>query len=342
MEQDPFTKAMTVTLEQIARKVGMGKATVSRALRKSGSISEKTRTKILQAAEEMGYRPDPILSAFTQRRWDKRSPTGTPLAFVFSSENDAFSSECLRSAELHATALGYHLSIYRLNEFASHAHASRVLFHRGVRGLILGHQRCEDPPLKLEWDLYSVVACGLRKDHIPASIVMPNVFNGMRLCRQNLQALGYCRPGVVFMNEGPDDNTAYQMGAHWNESLPLAPFLQEIPSTGIPALTEIKHFSQWFQHHRPDVILGSNLELFDALTNEGWQFPKDVPYVCFGWNNRLGKVAGIDLHTYLIGVSAVDLLDAQIRSSQRGVPAHKITHMIEPTWVAGETLPKKT
>ncbi len=330
---------MPVTLEQIAKKSGVGKATVSRALRRTGSVSAKTREHIQRVAEELGYRPDPILSAFTQRRWKKRSATGTPLAFVFSSEKDVFSSECLKSAKARSAELGYELGVYRLSEFSSHAQASRVLYHRGVRGIIVAHQRKEETPVCLEWEHFAVVSCGLRQDRIPSSIVMPNVFNGMRLCAKVVCELGYRRPGVVFMDEGPDDNTAYQMGAYWQEFFGQIPFPSKKPFLPIPPLTDAKNFEEWFLQHRPDVILGSNLELFDALVSRGWRFPEEVPYVCFGWNNRRGAVAGVDLHTDLIGASLVDLLDVQIRSGQFGASANRVTHMIEPSWMGGRTLP---
>jgi len=339
VEPDPLYQPMPVTLDQIARKSGVGKATVSRALRRTGSVSAKTRERIQRVADKLGYRPDPILSAFTQRRWKKRSAAGTPLAFVFPSKKDVFSSECLKSAQTRSAELGYRLDVYFLSEFSSHEKANRTLYHRGVRGIIVAHQCEEETPISLEWDRFAVVSCGLRQDRIPSSIVMPNVFNGMRLCFKAVSDLGYRRAGVVFMDEGPDDNTAYQMGAYWHESFGHSPFPPKKPLMPIPPLLEARNFQAWFIQHRPDVILGSNLELFDALISQGWSFPEEVSYVCFGWNNRRGAVAGVDLHTDLIGASAVDLLDVQIRSGQLGAAANKVTHMIEPSWMEGRTLP---
>lgn len=46
------------TIVDLARKLGVSAMTVSRALRGSGEVSEKTRQKVLGCAQEMGYRPN--------------------------------------------------------------------------------------------------------------------------------------------------------------------------------------------------------------------------------------------------------------------------------------------
>ncbi len=330
---------MPVTLAQIAQASGVGKATVSRALRNGGPVSEASRRKVLRAAARLGYRPDPVMSAFAQRRWGGRSEDGTPLAFLFCSRQDVFSSECLLAAQRRASELGYHLKCHRLTEFQTHKHASRVLEHTGVQGLIVSHQLPNDSQLDLDWEKFAVVSCGLRQDRIPASIVMPNVFNGMRLCLEAALRAGYRKPGIIFLHEGPDDNTAYQMGAYWAACLKGWDGFSQAPDLGIPPLFHVQDIRRWFRHYKPDVILGSNHELYNELSLAGWKFPKQAAFICFGWNDKTGRIAGVDLHTELIGASAVDLLDVQIRSGKFGVSTNKITHMIEPSLLSGASMP---
>ncbi|MFB5675831.1 LacI family DNA-binding transcriptional regulator [Paenibacillus terreus] len=47
-----------VTIEDVAKQAGVGIATVSRALNNSGGISAKTKARILQVVEEMGFVPN--------------------------------------------------------------------------------------------------------------------------------------------------------------------------------------------------------------------------------------------------------------------------------------------
>lgn len=48
-----------VRLADIARKAGVTTATVSLALRRHPSIPERTRARIREIADRLGYRPDP-------------------------------------------------------------------------------------------------------------------------------------------------------------------------------------------------------------------------------------------------------------------------------------------
>lgn len=52
-----MSKNSKVTIEDVAKKPAVGIATVSRAINNSGGISEKTKTKVLQAIEELGFIP---------------------------------------------------------------------------------------------------------------------------------------------------------------------------------------------------------------------------------------------------------------------------------------------
>ncbi|WP_258168509.1 LacI family DNA-binding transcriptional regulator, partial [Paenibacillus sp. AR247] len=47
-----------VTIEDVAKQAGVGIATVSRALNNTGGISEKTKARIMQVIDEMGFVPN--------------------------------------------------------------------------------------------------------------------------------------------------------------------------------------------------------------------------------------------------------------------------------------------
>ncbi len=51
---------MTVTIRDVAKKAGVGIATVSRVLNNSPSVSEETRQKVQQAIELLNFTPNPI------------------------------------------------------------------------------------------------------------------------------------------------------------------------------------------------------------------------------------------------------------------------------------------
>ena len=69
------------TLSEIAAKAGVSVATVSLALRGVGLVGRDTTERVKAIAEELGYRPNPLLASLATRRFRSRQSTeGTPLA----------------------------------------------------------------------------------------------------------------------------------------------------------------------------------------------------------------------------------------------------------------------
>lgn len=58
----------TVTADDVAELAGVSRWTVNRAFKKDASISEKSRKKVLEAAEQLGYAPDLLASSLASDR----------------------------------------------------------------------------------------------------------------------------------------------------------------------------------------------------------------------------------------------------------------------------------
>lgn len=59
---------MPGSIEEVARRAGVSVATVSRALRGLPNVAEATRQRVVAAAEELQYTPDPSASRLAERR----------------------------------------------------------------------------------------------------------------------------------------------------------------------------------------------------------------------------------------------------------------------------------
>ena len=59
---------MAVTLKQVAERAGVSTSAVSRTFTKGASVSEKTREKVQNAADSMGYSPNFLARSLTTRR----------------------------------------------------------------------------------------------------------------------------------------------------------------------------------------------------------------------------------------------------------------------------------
>ena len=57
------------TLEDVARRAGVSTATVSRCLNAPDRVVEETRTRVMQAVEDLGYAPNFGARALVQKRW---------------------------------------------------------------------------------------------------------------------------------------------------------------------------------------------------------------------------------------------------------------------------------
>jgi LacI family transcriptional regulator len=63
-----FRKDNMATIYDIAQAAGVAKSTVANALSGKGSVSEATRQRILQVAQEMGYRPNTVARSLFLRK----------------------------------------------------------------------------------------------------------------------------------------------------------------------------------------------------------------------------------------------------------------------------------
>ncbi|MDA1068643.1 MAG: LacI family DNA-binding transcriptional regulator [Verrucomicrobia bacterium] len=71
------------TIEFIAKKAGVAKSTVSLALRNSPKLLEQTRSRIQKIAQELGYKPNPLVSAqMAHIRSHKSQKSVTTIGFL--------------------------------------------------------------------------------------------------------------------------------------------------------------------------------------------------------------------------------------------------------------------
>ena len=121
---------MGVTIYDIAKKLNIAASSVSRALQDSPEIGKKTKKKILETAEKMGY------SANLTARSLRQQQTETIGVIVHEMESN-FISSVLAGIERITTEAGYDILIADSSE--SHIKEvanARNLFHRRVDGLI--------------------------------------------------------------------------------------------------------------------------------------------------------------------------------------------------------------
>ena len=119
------------TIKDIANALGFSTSTVSRALRGSYEISDETKKIILDYAEKINYRPNPIALSLKDRK-------SKAIGVVVSEISNNFFSEAINGIESIAYNRGYHVIITQSHESAEREKVN-VLHHasRSVDGLLI-------------------------------------------------------------------------------------------------------------------------------------------------------------------------------------------------------------
>ncbi|MGI8314145.1 LacI family DNA-binding transcriptional regulator [Halobacillus mangrovi] len=100
VNQESKVQAMNPTIQDVAKAANVSIATVSRVLNNQPGFSEKTRLKVLEAIEELGYQPNAIARGLVNRN------TGT-IGVLFPSVSGMLSAEVLHGIEARAHEQGY-------------------------------------------------------------------------------------------------------------------------------------------------------------------------------------------------------------------------------------------
>jgi LacI family transcriptional regulator len=120
-----------VTIKDIARALNLSTSTVSRALRGSYEISAETKQQVLEYAEKINYRPNPIALSLKERRT-------RAIGVVVSEIANNFFSQAINGIESIAYNRGYHVIITQSHESQEREKVNvQHLASRGVDGLLV-------------------------------------------------------------------------------------------------------------------------------------------------------------------------------------------------------------
>jgi LacI family transcriptional regulator len=121
----------SVTIKDIAKALNLSTSTVSRALRGSYEISAETKKQVLEYAEKINYRPNPIALSLKERRT-------RAIGVVVSEIANNFFSQAINGIESIAYNRGYHVIITQSHESQDREKVNvEHMAARGVDGLLV-------------------------------------------------------------------------------------------------------------------------------------------------------------------------------------------------------------
>jgi LacI family transcriptional regulator len=98
-------------------------------------------------------------------------------------------------------------------------------------------------------------------------------------------------------------------------------------------------FRQWFEKHRPQVVISKRSFVQHEFDEMGLRIPEDVSFVDVFLEDQSGAVAGVRQNHAEVGAQAVEILSGQLQHNKFGVPEIPMTTYVEGTWFDGLTCP---
>src|SRR5687768_1641305 len=178
----------SVTIKDIAKALDLSTSTVSRALRGSYEISPETKKLVLEYAEKINYRPNPIALSLKERR-------SRAIGVVVSEIANNFFSQAINGIESIAYNRGYHVIITQSHESRDREKVNvEHMAARGVDGLLVSLSS-ETADLSYLKDLHEkgmpIVFFDRITDEIQTHKVTANNYNGAFVATEHLITQGY-------------------------------------------------------------------------------------------------------------------------------------------------------
>ena len=287
-----------VTQKEVATAAGVSQMTVSYALRGSELINPETRKVVMQAAEQLGYRPNSSAVAIRQGRAGSVAIIESTTRY----RSSFFGGALFDGIESVLAEHDIHIHVARIPDAAltDEGFIPKILREYTADGLLINY--IADIPDKLVEliDRYHIPATWINSKH-PHNCVYLDDYAGGREATRYLIGLGHTRVAYVdYQNQPPDRADPSQQSVHYSIPERRQGYLDEMASAGLePTLlydetrerehnpVAGRHFSrQWLaEPSRPSAIVSFNgrgaMQVIQAATELGMSVPRDLSIVAF-------------------------------------------------------------
>ncbi|WP_158277628.1 LacI family DNA-binding transcriptional regulator [Opitutus sp. ER46] len=322
------------TIKHIAARAGVAVSTVSYALRNHPSIPPATCQRIQALAAELGYRPDPQISALMAhigRGRPVQSAGRIALVWVHGGRDltraEPFFAGMREGASARAGLRGYHLEeFWPAEDRLSGARLSGILRTRGISSVIFSPGiEGVSANLQLAWEHFACVVLGHARWPVELHRVAHDHYHAVGECLQRMTALGVQRPAIVLTEEidlRTDKAVRAAFMTHHPSESKARSLIYALDRSPRPA------FGRWLRLHDPDGVLLLRREMWAEIAHPGLERLRQARRVwCANWqaDDPLG-LPGIQQRYDLAARAAVDLVTGLEQSRSFGLPDH-------PQWV---------
>lgn len=325
-------------MRDVAAKVGVAESTVSRALRNAPCISLACREAVKDAARQLGYRPNPLVSvlmAQVRPRLHAPRPLAVAILQCYPRGQPSYSEDYERGIRERAEIFGYRIEPLHLEDLPPSRLLDQVLDARGIHGLIVLPVPAGVSLEGLSYERLAAAAVDPSLKHPHLHRASSDYFQGMTTALARLTALGRKRIGFVISAAEVVRIGDLWLAAYlrWQSALPHGRRLV----VHMPRQNTRRAFLQWLRHEHPDAIVSNEPPyLLDWLSAADTVIPRDMAYATLGVQAD-AQTAGIDQHAEQVGWAAFDLVVSQLNRNEYGLPTVPQTVLVEGAWVDGPT-----
>ncbi len=325
------------SLRQIAEAVGVSRMMVSRAFSPEASIRPEMRVKILKKAEEMGYKPDhmvsELMSSFAARKPVTYQETVAviwwPARWKGVKNMHSYAQQTCKGLESGAQHHGFKLEHIPLTPDLNAKALNRILKARGIQSIIITPSNDADIPApELDWQDFSAVHIGSSLKDPPLHRSQVSHFYSMIHALEQIHQKGYRRPVLMLDMD---------FEARTHRAYSAAFMAWETGGENRIFRSKIENASEkvgWLKKMDPDMIIG-NKSQWHAFQKAHCPEMGFASMSCFRDD---GIIAGILQPFALIAESAVDLvMNARLRK-ETGIPEIPKTLLHNGKWVEGSSL----
>jgi LacI family transcriptional regulator len=206
-----------VTIEDVAQAAGVSRQTVSRAMNDKDEISQETKQRVMQAIQELGYRPNRLAQGMvTQRTYT--------VGLVVSNITNPFFPEVTRGVQDTALANEYNVLLCNTDDTAEvELQSLRSLAAQHADGIILFSHQASDDELRTFADSYRpLVLINRICEHPHISVLLVDNYRGAQLAADYFADHQHTQIGML-TNDSPT----------YSQSRRLLGFRQQLEARGL-------------------------------------------------------------------------------------------------------------
>ena len=298
------------TLADLAREAGTSASTASRALSGTGYVSPDARTKLLEAAERLGYVPNLPARTLKQR-------TSRVVGVVVSDLGNQFYARLAAGIEQALREAGYQMVLLGDNsEVAAELAGARMFVAMRAPGVIMTPVSAETASL-LASQGTAVVEVDRRLATTPCDAVVIDNERGALEATSHLLGLGHVRVGLLAVDTDWTTDAGRVEGyrrAHERANVPIDERL--IVRVPVNAPDAEERIERLFAYEPPTAIFAANNLLAEqawrVLRKRSLQLPEDCSLVGFDdvpWMEMVDpSITVVDQPTVEMGRCAARLL----------------------------------